>query len=288
MIPNLVAIIILFKPSLENINHLLSLQNVLNKIYVYDNTEDNFTFNEQFQEYANIYYVCDGKNMGIPSRLNQGCKLALEEGFEWVLLLDQDTIFNQQSLLLYLNTSFEINKKFPNTMFCAYNVEENLNLNNKSNQYIEVNKIITSTTCMPLLIYNKVGNFDEQLFLDFTDFDYSIRANSLSIKQFFIKNIDVIHPIGNLVYKSSIKTLFLLKKKKVIHSPIRCYYIIRNYFYLKNKFKKNNIIYNKDILSGVLSFMLRNLFYGRDLFTYLHYIFKGYLDFKKNKFGKIK
>ena len=288
IMPKLVVIIILYNPTEENINHILFLQKFNHFIYIYDNSENIKSIFKTFHQFNNIKYFNDGKNEGIPSRLNQGCKLAIEENFDWVMFLDQDTIFTEHHFIDYIARSFNLNVNEPNAFYSAYYVEGYLKNENSNENYCELNCMITSTCLMPLSIYEKIGNFDEKLFIDFTDLDYSIRANYINIKQILIRNINIIHTIGKVEIRSSIKSFFLIKKRKAIHTPIRCYYIIRNSFYLKNKFKKNKIIYNKNVLGGVGGFMLRNLFYGRNFLKYIHFILKGYFDYKKNILGKLK
>ena len=290
--PKLAVIIILYKPTLDNFQHLLLLQQNLNNLYVFDNTEEHCSFYKELKDFTNVQYLYDGQNKGIPLRLNQGCNMAIQDGCDWAMFLDQDSVFTQQSLAEYISRSFALHKEYPRAIFSAIYEKINIVQTNTKEDFNEVISMVTSTCLMPLNLFTIIGNFDENLFLDFTDFDYSIRIKLANIKQIGYNNIDVFHPIGQLVRRSSIKTLFLIKKNKSIHSPIRCYYLFRNFFYLKNKYKDNpniNVLFTRLEIStlSIKGFLLRNLYYGRNFIKYAYYIIKGYRDYKKKRFGKI-
>ncbi|MER3463640.1 MAG: hypothetical protein C4329_03655, partial [Chitinophagaceae bacterium] len=64
-------------------------------------------------EGINLTYLHDGENRGIAARLNQACKLAIQEGFAWLLTMDQDSFFSDQMLDQYLHccaTYTQLNK----------------------------------------------------------------------------------------------------------------------------------------------------------------------------------
>src|ERR1035437_8237779 len=69
------------------------------KILIYDNSFEESEGIEQTS--GNIIYIRDPSNPGIGKACNMGCKIARELGREWLLLLDQDTRFDDSFLLSY-------------------------------------------------------------------------------------------------------------------------------------------------------------------------------------------
>ncbi|HRI19294.1 MAG TPA: glycosyltransferase, partial [Panacibacter sp.] len=96
--------VILYYPDENITRHILSYIHVLDKLYVADNSENkNNALFEQIIKIKNVVYLHDGENKGIASRLNQAAKLAIEEGCEWLLTMDQDSYFEKNTVDAYLN-----------------------------------------------------------------------------------------------------------------------------------------------------------------------------------------
>jgi rhamnosyltransferase len=150
-----------------------------------------------------------------------------------------------------------------------------------------IDKMITSGMLLNLLLVEAIGWFDEQLFIDLVDYDYCIRAQQ---KGYFIiqfSNIHLYHEVGKEVYRSSIKTLFLVKKKKDLHSPLRCYYMYRNMLYLEEKYKSVQIPLVKEIRGIVMGNLKACIYYGRNTWKIIKYMIRARKDFNNMKMGKI-
>jgi len=115
-IKSLLSVIVLYKCSLEESESIRSLQEALLHsqkqltLLVYDNgperqyTEKCFTYGN-----FNIIYEHDSKNPGLSKAYNEGLRIAANLDVEWILLLDQDTIFTPDFLEFYLEAIRERN-----------------------------------------------------------------------------------------------------------------------------------------------------------------------------------
>lgn len=74
--------------------------------------------------------------------------------------------------------------------------------------------LITSGTLLNLSLFQKIGGFDENLFIDAVDHEYTIKSLLTGYKIIQFPCIQLTHQIGTLVKRASIKTLFLIKKIK--------------------------------------------------------------------------
>ena len=99
-------------------------------------------------------------------------------------------------------------------------------------------------------------------------------------------NIYLVHELGKQVYNSSIKSLFLLRKKKEVHSPLRCYYIYRNMLYIEKKYSDCNKAFTKKLRKDVIARIKINLLYARETISILRYLKAAKEDFKANRMGK--
>src|SRR4051812_611038 len=98
------AAVILFYPDKKTIENVLSYSRFVNTLYAIDNTENpDIEISGAIKQIDNCHYIHDGENKGIAMRLNQACGLARQEGFEWLLTMDQDSSFNEKSIANYIS-----------------------------------------------------------------------------------------------------------------------------------------------------------------------------------------
>ena len=75
-------------------------------------------------------------------------------------------------------------------------------------------------------------------------------------------------------------------KHKSLHSPIRLYYIVRNSCYVISNYKRafpaEMSIKRKDVLVRIKN----NFLYGKQKWAVIKYMIRGYMDYKRNRFGK--
>jgi len=281
------ALIILYHPN-EIVNeNIASFIDLVEKVYVFDNTEkEKKTKNIITIKSNKIVLFQDGENKGIAERLNTGLEQALIDGYEWLLTMDQDSSFSSNYIEKYFKNVSMFNKVESVAIF-------GVNDNRKAvpsieyDEFEEIDTLITSGSLLNLNLANEIGYFDEKLFIDSVDNDYCIRAKLLGFRIIKFKNILMVHQLGNSVHKASIKSLFILKKHKEIHTPIRCYYILRNNLYLQDKFKSQNIALIEKLSNETYNHIKKCILYGGSFFKYCKYLRKAKKDFKAGSMGKI-
>jgi len=235
---NIAATIILYNPENNIYDNINSYANEVGKLIVVDNsTMHNKDLIKKLQSsFKNIEYINNNSNLGIATALNIGCEKAIELGYDWILTMDQDSRF--------LNFSKYIqcleNIPYPNsTAIIAANTlwhaDQHLPVN-PTYTYEEKFLVITSANFLNLTLFNKIGQFDDKLFIDMVDHDYCIRANIHKYKILYFKDILVEHSLGSLFQRKNIFTGKI--RNKIEHSPQRAYYITRNTFHLWKNYSK--------------------------------------------------
>lgn len=280
------AIVILYYPGEEVVANILSYSEHFDRLYIFDNTSSGSTIQEQLQTFRGLLLFHDGENRGIPERLNAGCRMAVEEGYDWVLTMDQDTSFVPETITSYLNCFY----KYPEKDSIAIIGTRYGRIAEPSNAACRpetAEDAITSGMLLNLKIWEQMNGFDEALFIDSVDHEYCIRVTMNGFKIIRFTNIHILHQVGTLVYRSSVKSLFLICKKKEIHSPLRCYYMYRNMLYLENKYRQTNPAFSKLIRKYVEGHMKVCLLYGRQRTAIKKYIEIAKQDFLNNCMGKI-
>ena len=215
MSTNFAACVILYNPKKDDINNISTYANKVKKVYVFDNTEGNS--NESFfKGIENVSYFWDNENKGISIRLNEACQKAIEENFEYLMTMDQDSSFCEKNIDCYFNDilNFKVKEKV-----AVYGLEYSIkDINDKTPTYSEVEHLITSASVLNLKLYTEIGGFDENLFIDGVDIDYCYAALSKGFKNIKFGRNYFNHSLGEPVRRGTIYTLFLFKKNKTIQA----------------------------------------------------------------------
>lgn len=279
------AAVILYYPGESVIKNMLSYANSVEKLYVIDNSETSSKLiTEHVERFSNAVYIHDGENKGIAARLNQVGNLAINEGVEWLLTMDQDSLFEEETFISYLNCVTGFEKKENVSMF-GINHTEKLAYSDIC-MSTKVNHLITSGSILNLGLVNGIGGFNEKLFIDEVDFEYCVRsiAKGFDIIQF--THIFLNHNLGTTSQHRSLKNARITPR--VLHSPMRIYYMTRNFLYVQSKYNKKfpeEIKRRKKIL---INRFKNNIFYNRERFKVMKNIVKGFWDFRKGRMGKLK
>lgn len=282
---NIAAIVILYNPERDTLANIASYLPFIGKLYIFDNSENRSFSPDELPFPEKIEYVHNGINMGIAARLNEGMKKAIAAGYERVLTMDQDSYFEDGIMERYLECLREYISKETVALFGPLYGRQQKNLS-PGCKPIQIHELITSGTILHVELYRKVGEFDEELFIDSVDHDYCIRCKQQGFLLIQFDNIFLTHSLGNKVNASSIKTLFLVKKQKFLHNPTRCYYMYRNLLYLEKKFKGQPADLLVSVRSTAISNIKNALFYGRNSFKIFRSLLEARKDFKQGKMGK--
>lgn len=279
------ATVILYYPNEILIKNLQSYKNSVEKLYIADNTEKPLAWvTEAIKHFTNTVYINDGENKGIASRLNQVSKLASNDGYDWLLTMDQDSSFEDETLINYLNC-LNIFKEKENVSMFGINYSEKWRSTETCNS-IRVNNLITSGSMLNLKLLPDIGHFDENLFIDEVDFEYCLRSVRKGYLIIQFTNVFLNHNLGETSFHRSFKTTKLTSR--VLHSPVRMYYMTRNFLYVKTKYREvfaDEINLRKKILFNRFK---NNILYNKQRFAVIKKIVKGFRDYKKGRMGKLK
>ena len=276
---NVVAVVVLYNPNRLVIKNILTYHSFLENIVVVDNSE---TANEEIlndlKKMLKIHLIVNQENKGIATALNQGIQKAILLGGEWILTMDQDSYFEGDMLKNYFKLFDDLNDK---VKIAA--LGPNYEKENSLEQIIKVENLITSGTLLNADVFKKIKGYDEKLFIDEVDNDYCYRAQLEGYDLYQCNNIFMNHALGN---KKQITSIFGSKKTRILHSPIRLYYIVRNSLYMSEKYKNVFPIAIKKTNRDVIVRIKNNLLYGSEKWSTIKFLLLGILHFKKNRFGK--
>lgn len=238
--------ITLYNPEIDRLKkNIDSIFTQVETVFLVDNGSDNIDeIRELLLSYKNVELTENKENLGIAKALNQLCSSALSRGFKWILLLDQDS-FVEEGIIESYSRYTEIEKV---ALLTANFDDENepVIINSEARQpYEQVYRAITSASFVRLDVFKSVGGFDEDMFIDYVDFDYCATLKEKGYVLLRDNETLVHHRLGHskeIKFFMAFGRIFGIKKlKKPLytynHSPLRTYYYARNtkYFVFKHK-----------------------------------------------------
>jgi rhamnosyltransferase len=263
---------------LDNINTYL---NQVERLYISDNSEPSLdeSILKEINKLKNVEYLGHKSNLGISPALNKAAKRAIEDGFEYLITMDEDGIGTPGMV----NGLLEIIQSSPDIGLVAAE-HVNLKFQKMPAEKItrEVYYTMTNGNIMSLAAYQKVGEFLEELVIDHLDHEYCLRLKKHGYKVLKTTNAIVLHTLG----KASRKKLLFFHLYPTNHSPGRLYYRTRNRFYVDKMYKKIFPEYVREDRKNMLREMIEILLYDDDLWKKIKMMLRGYSDYRKNRMGR--
>ena len=246
--PKIVAVVVSYHPEVAAFKQLLeaTLRQVESMVGV-DNTPNTIDdLIARCPESYNLHYICLRENMGIAYAHNIGIEWAYEQGAEYILILDQDSVpypdmvqklkqslnvfsdgANKSNIAavgpLYIDTRTQFLSHFKVSRFSVpyrYSPENT----NSSQKAVVVTFLISSGALIPMQALLDFGGMRSNYFIDHVDTEWCFRAQSRGYKLLGAPDAIMQHSLGDKV-----KRIWLFHMRNVAyHSPLRDYYMFRN------------------------------------------------------------
>lgn len=255
---NILFVVVLYKENLYNTNtYRTLLMNSEYPVYIYDNSPQNMHSVNEFNE--RFIYVSNEHNPGLSKAYNIAAQYALKNKFEWILLLDQDTIFPINILPSYIDA---IQKNPQIKLFCPKHQLTNklflspVKKRGKTGQLSNTvpNGVLSLYCYIPInsgLLVNieafwNVGGYNEKVRLDFSDYQF-IEKFRTKYEYFYVLNEVCKQNFSNdeqdekklyarfLLYLESVKNC---KKESVLDNFLYSYVVLKHTIALTIKVKR--------------------------------------------------
>lgn len=226
----ILAIVVSYYPEKEAIiKNINSFQDDVDKILIWENTPlkdaDSYRF---VAESERIQYCGSRDNIGIPRALNYAWHYALQNSYDYLLIMDQDSEWLNFSH--FLDETIRKEAKVGLTIWGP-----NTDISSKSCGTEELDYLITSGTLVSTSILNLVNGWPETFTIDCVDMDFCYNARSKGVHLLMVKDALMKQHFGTANLKRSFKNF---KKKQVSsYSPTRLYWIVRNGIILGKKYR---------------------------------------------------
>jgi len=279
---NIAGVVILYHPDMELLlANIQSYNTGLKQLYVYDNSETKTPGIEEalFKLNPSIEYKYFNANEGIAKRLNQAMDQAAFNHYDYLLTMDQDSAFKAGDFEKYKS----LIQSTAYNHVAQFGVNCQPNFTQSKEQPEEALTLITSGSILNLSLTKNIGSFNEALFIDFVDAEFSYRVIQNGYLNLMFSNIVLNHALGKLVEGTSLVSF--KKSLRITHAPIRVYYIVRNGLYLLLKARGLTSVMKKDVIRCI-KIIKNDLIYNPQLAAVYKNLFAGIYAFLTNRMGK--
>lgn len=246
--------IVTYNPNLDRLKeNVCAISPQVSNVFIYDNGSSNVTeIVNKFQS-DNCTVIDSGTNSGMAVALNQLADKAVQNGFQHIIFLDQDSVA-QPNMVKNLSELIEDSIG----IVCPAIIDRNSPDKKDEHPFLaSVNHTITSGSLVNLKAYKNVGGYDERLFIDWVDLDFCHNLRLHGYKILRTKSATLLHELGRKEYVITIprkgpdKKWHLRKYYRSNHALFRQEDKVRSQTIVIQKYKKTPII--KEVLIPIIS-----------------------------------
>lgn len=222
------AVIVTYHPAARMIDNLYSIRAQVDGMVVVDNGSSPAELDALSAACIDCGFklITNGENLGLAEALNQGVRQALSEKFTWVILFDQDSTITP-GFIRQMFTTWEghpqherIASLHPRYVDPITGRESFILRASDGGPF----KSVTSGALMPAWIFDKVGFFASEYFIDEVDTEYCLRIRAAGYLVADSPEATLLHHVGHPEAYSVMGFTFW----PTHHSAVRRYYMSRN------------------------------------------------------------
>ena len=229
----ILSIIVTYRPNKDLLKtNFAAFVDDIDKVLIWENTPEEEKCQYRFVQHEKVEYCGDGIN-SISHALNYAWKYAKTNGYDYLLTMDQDSVF--ENFKGYLERTLEATKSVdaiwgPN----AYD--------KPSEDIVECDYLITSGMLLKVSMINTLGGWNEGFPIDCVDDEFCLRAKSKGIKSYYWGKCFL-----HQTYGTPRKLTFFFGEVTLRNDPPRrLFSIYKSHILLKRMFPENETV-RKDV-----------------------------------------
>jgi len=221
------AVIVSYNPSLDVLGNIATLRSQVSSIVVVDNgsSEKHLAMLRGGRSQCGFELIENGANLGIAAALNIGVREVGAKGFDWAALFDQDSRVEPG----FINSMLDACRTAPNPsqvgIVCPTYLDTSTGMvfPIQLSKAGEVLSAMTSGSLIPVQLFDRIGTFNEPLFIDYVDIEFCARTRRAGYR--IVQSRAVLHhSLGRITRHRLFGRWFATTN----HSATRRYYITRN------------------------------------------------------------
>jgi rhamnosyltransferase len=277
---DIAAVVVLYRPDEDVVGNVAAYADQVDVVLAIDNSEvADPDVVGALRGIENLEYRWMGRNTGIATALNTGCRRAIELGYSWVLTMDQDSTAAPvfvDALAQVLNGSDSDSIAIVVPMWqqaggLPVDVGSGL---------AELDYAMTSGNLLRLRTFDALGGFRDDFFIDQVDHEFCLRARRAGWRIVQKQDVLLLHRMGSLQ-----EVHFPIRCYITDYSPLRRYYMVRNLLEMTREFgdefpgfvARQRKWWRRDLSKIVLAEPHR--------VRKLTMMYRGWRDYRRGRFG---
>lgn len=245
---NVCAVVVTFRYAYTDLVELIAaLHAEVGRVVIVDNNDqpDTPSIAALGQRFERCTVIENHRNAGLAAGFNQGIGDALEAGFPWVILFDQDSRpapgmldrlaswrdrhCTAEARIAAIGPAIHDARAGQPLPFVRFGWRGALKLppDPRDERGVDADMLISSGCMIDAHALRTLGAMDERLFIDNIDMEWCFRARAAGYRVVGVGAARLDHRLGD-----QLRRLPLVRRAVLIHSPIRQYYIMRNRIWL--------------------------------------------------------
>jgi rhamnosyltransferase len=240
----IVAVVVAYEPNADILaNQLERVTSQVTHIIVVDNgSAMNLDRWVAARRYPNVHCLPLGNNFGVATAQNAGIDWAQRQHADYILLLDQDSepATDMVEQLVKADESMtslgyavaavgpryvDLRQNNPPPFIRVRGLKVERCVCAEPDAVVPVDYLISSGSLIPMKTLEAVGPMTDNLFIDYVDIEWGLRAKHFGYQSFGVCNATMHHSIGE-------HPIYMFSRQIPLHSPLRHYYHFRNAVWL--------------------------------------------------------
>jgi rhamnosyltransferase len=223
------AVIVTYHPTRKMLENVRGILAQVQGLIVVDNGSsfDELAPLRAMSESLEFQLIENGENLGIAEALNQGVRWARNSGYPWVILFDQDSGITEGFIFqMFADWQSHPDRERVGSIHPKY-VDPDTGTEPVVLRASDGGPVLslTSGALMPIWIFDKIGEFASEYFIDCVDFEYCLRIRAAGYLIADSRVAVLMHAAGHATNSLNILGFTL---RPTHHSAQRRYYMSRN------------------------------------------------------------
>lgn len=290
------GLIVTYQPKVAHLEKLIMmLLHQVDRLLIIDNHSKDFSPTDLITQSPNVEFIPNAHNVGLATAYNQACAIAKAQGFSHIILFDQDSLPAVNMVQALSTVLSKCNGKnlvvaaagpkyrdikgqaiSPFVRIKDYHLER---IDCNEDEVVDVDHLISSGSLIDLRALDRAGYFTDQLFIDYVDTEWCLRARHHGLRILGVGNASMDHSIGE-------EFLNVMGRKLPMHTPLRLQYQFRNQIWL---IKQPWVGWRWRIIDSIrcIKLIIVYIFFAPKKLSNLKAIAKGIFQGIISKMGKI-
>lgn len=229
------AVIVFFHPDARAVERANALAKWIPVVVVDNTPRAQATLRPALHE--GIEFIPNGANLGIATAINQGVGSLMKAGYRFALLFDQDSepskehvdrlprvlagLLDEGRHVAVIGPAYYDERLGGVTPFVRFGLFRLKRVRPVGSTPVDVDFLISSGSCINLASWDDIGPMQDNLFIDFVDLEWCVRAKRRGYAVLGVGSVVMRHSLGDEPVRA-------FGRSFAMHSPLRHYYLFRN------------------------------------------------------------